>query len=73
MKKNEIKTILNSKKIKAEIYSVDNNKVIYRGEVRNTTNKIPETQPLFFEIPFVDIKSKMDKEVNMEDILDYLV
>jgi len=73
MKKNDIKSILDSQKIKAKLYAVDNGKVIYRGEVRDTTKKIPETQPLFFEIPFTEIKSKMYNEVNMEDILDYLV
>jgi hypothetical protein len=73
MKKNDIKTILESQKIKAKIWCVDIDKVTYRGEVINRTKKYPETQPLFFDIPFTEIKSKMGSEVNMEDILDYLV
>lgn len=73
MKKNEIKSILDSQKIKAKIWCVDIGKVTYRGEVINRTKKYPETQPLFFDIPFTEIKSKMGNEVNMEDILDYLV
>ena len=52
---------------------MDIDKLTYRGEVRNRTKKHPVTQPLFFEIPFTEIKSKMGNEVNMEDILDYLV
>jgi hypothetical protein len=73
MEKSDIKTILDSQKVKAKLYSVDIDKVIYRGEVINRTKKYPEVQPLFFEIPFTEIKSKMGSEVNMEDILDYLV
>ena len=73
MKINDIKSILNSQKSKAKIWCVDVDKVTYRGEVINRTKKYPETQPLFFDIPFTDIKFKMDNEVNMEDIIDYLV
>lgn len=35
MKKNDIKTILESQKIKAKIWCVDIDKVTYRGEVQN--------------------------------------
>ena len=73
MKKIDIKSILDSQKIKAKIWCVDIGKVTYRGEVINRTKKYPVTQPLFFDIPFTEIKSKMDNEVNMEDILNYLM
>ena len=73
MKKNEIKTILESQKNKAKIWCIDIDKVTYRGEVRDTSHGCTITQPLFFDIPFTEIKSRMNNEVNMEDILDYLV
>lgn len=73
MNKQQIVSTLEGQKPTASIYKVENGGVLYRTTITNRTKKIPETQPIFFHIPFNEIKEEIDNTVKVEDIIQWLI
>lgn len=73
MKKDEIISKFEEQKPRATIWKIEDGKLIYRTTIINKHKRIPETQPVFFHIPFSDINRTMEKTLKVEDIIQWLV
>ena len=73
MKKEEIITTLEEQKPTAEMWKVESGCVCYRSLITDRTRRIPQTQPIFFHIPFSDINGNMEHTVKIDDIIQWLV
>lgn len=73
MEKDEIISTFEGQKPTATIWKIEDGKLIYRTTIRNRYKKIPETQPVFFHIPFTDINGTLEVTVKVDDIIRWLV
>jgi hypothetical protein len=73
MKKEEIISTIEGQKQTAKIYKIEKGNVVYRSEITNRYKRIPETQPIFFHIPFSEINRTMENIEKVEDIIQWLV
>lgn len=73
MNKQQIVSTLEGQQPTASIYMVKNGGVLYRTTITNRTKKFPETQPIFFHIPFNEIKGDIENTVKVEDIIQWLI
>ncbi len=73
MKKDEIISTLEEQKPTAEMWKIENGCVCYRALITNRTKRIPQTQPIFFHIPFNEIKGNMEHTTKIENIIKWLV
>ena len=69
----EIISTFEGQKPTATIWKIEDGKVIYRTTISNMYKKIPETQPVFFYIPFSDINGTLENIVKVDDIIQWLV
>ena len=72
MKKDEIISTFEGEKPTATIWKIEDGAVIYRTTITNRYKRIPETQPVFFHIPFSDINGTMENTVKVDDIIKWL-
>ncbi len=72
MKKEEIISTLEEQKPTAEIWKVENGCVCYRALITDRTKRIPQTQPIFFHIPFGDITGTLEHTKKIDDIVQWL-
>lgn len=73
MKKEEIISTLEEQKPTAEMWKVEGGCVCYRALITDRTRRIPQTQPIFFHIPFGDINGNMEHTIKIDDIIQWLV
>jgi len=72
MKKDEIISTFESQKPTATIWKIEDGNVIYRTTITNRYKRIPETQPVFFHIPFGEINGTLGIIVKVDDIIQWL-
>jgi hypothetical protein len=73
MKKYEIISTFESRKPTATIWKIEDGNVIFRTTITNRYKLIPETQPVFFHIPFGEITGTLGNTVKVDDIIQWLV
>jgi len=73
MKKEEIISTFEGQKPTATIYKIEDGVVFYRTTITNRYKRIPETQPVFFHIPFGEIKGTLGNIVKVDNIIQWLV
>ncbi len=73
MKKEEMISMFEVQKTTATILKIEDGKVIYRAIFRNVNKKIPETQQVFFHIPFSEINGTLENTIKVDSIIQWLV
>ena len=73
MKKEDIISTLEEQKPTAEMWKVEDSCVCYRALITDRTRRIPQTQPIFFHIPFGEINGNMEHTTKIDNVIQWLV